>query len=1031
MRHADGSRWARWDLHVHTPSSLVHRYTGSGADPWPRFIDELEALPSDIKVLGINDYIFLDGYKRLVIERAAGRLQNIDLLLPVIELRLDRFGGSDHRLSRVNMHVIFSDKVSPEVIEQQFLAALVRSYHLSPVYSPLVRWSGIITRESLADLGTAIIQSVPVNRRADYGPPLSEGFNNLNVSQEDVLKALEKPYFKNLHQTAIGKTEWADFHWSDQSIAEKKTLINAVDWVFTAVNTPQQAINGRARLADEGVNSRLLDCSDSHTWTSSTDKDRLGNCYTWIQADTEFEGLCQAFREYDARVFIGIEPESVSRVRANGTKYIRAIRMQRVVQATLDEPWFDGITVPLNSELVAIIGNKGSGKSALVDVLALLGDARQQEHASFLSVERFRKPGDNKARHFEASLTWANGDSTQFRSLAESVPETSTEKVTYVPQKLFDSICNELEGAERGPFDAELKRVIFSHVEPVHRLGHATLDELLDHKSTEIERALLVARRDLSDLNAKILNCESQLTREHRESLVNRVAQKQAEIRAHESSRPSEVLAPATIPSDDDAEVIANLNRKKVSLAGIEEKIATSENRLQVLAREIDSLRQIRERIQTLSNEVRRFETDTSPTLESLGLSPAAILTLRVDTAPLNGGIQSRQGEFDRESQSLVGGSHSGEAVEGNAENVGLRSQRALVIEEISSLTARLNAAQEAYQSYLVRLDAWQRSLDLIKGATDVPGTLVALQAELDLLATLPQELESLRALRVEAVGTIHAQLVRKVGLYQDLYAPVQAFIERHGTIASESLQLRINVTLANAAFTQGFFDLINRQRAGSFAGVEESQERLDGMLEGRNFADPGECVENAEQILEALRTDARQGLARQVQVSSQLRSGRTEKDLYDFLFGLTFLEARIGLRLGERTLHQLSPGEKGALLLVFYLLVDRNDTPLLIDQPEENLDNQTVVRLLVPAMREAKKRRQIIIVTHNPNLAVVCDAAQIVCATRRSATPTVLSYEPCGAIENPAVNKAIQDVLEGTRQAFNNRGGKYQDHLA
>jgi predicted ATPase len=128
---------------------------------------------------------------------------------------------------------------------------------------------------------------------------------------------------------------------------------------------------------------------------------------------------------------------------------------------------------------------------------------------------------------------------------------------------------------------------------------------------------------------------------------------------------------------------------------------------------------------------------------------------------------------------------------------------------------------------------------------------------------------------------------------------------------------------------------------------------------------------------------------------------------------------------MGDRDLQQLSPGEKGALLLSFYLLVDREDRPLIIDQPEENLDNQTIVSLLVPSLLEAKRRRQIIIVTHNPNLAVVCDADQIIHASRVEADGNRIVYET-GAIENPALNRHGIDVLEGTRVAFDNRGSKY-----
>ncbi len=60
---------------------------------WERFISNLERLPSEIKVIGINDYIFIDGYKRVLNEKQKGRLSNIELILPVIELRIDKFAN--------------------------------------------------------------------------------------------------------------------------------------------------------------------------------------------------------------------------------------------------------------------------------------------------------------------------------------------------------------------------------------------------------------------------------------------------------------------------------------------------------------------------------------------------------------------------------------------------------------------------------------------------------------------------------------------------------------------------------------------------------------------------------------------------------------------------------------------------------------------------------------------------------------------------------------------------------------------------
>ena len=82
-----GSEWRKWDLHVHTPASLTNNYKGrDGKDVRETYIDDLEHLPADIKVLGINDYLFIEGYRKVLEYKQNGRLKNIDLILPVIEL---------------------------------------------------------------------------------------------------------------------------------------------------------------------------------------------------------------------------------------------------------------------------------------------------------------------------------------------------------------------------------------------------------------------------------------------------------------------------------------------------------------------------------------------------------------------------------------------------------------------------------------------------------------------------------------------------------------------------------------------------------------------------------------------------------------------------------------------------------------------------------------------------------------------------------------------------------------------------------
>jgi len=63
-------------------------------------------------------------------------------------------------------------------------------------------------------------------------------------------------------------------------------------------------------------------------------------------------------------------------------------------------------------------------------------------------------------------------------------------------------------------------------------------------------------------------------------------------------------------------------------------------------------------------------------------------------------------------------------------------------------------------------------------------------------------------------------------------------------------------------------------------------------------------------------------------------------------------LKPNYELKLDGKPLEKLSPGEKGALLLVFYLMIDKEVTPLVIDQPEDNLDNKSVFEVLTHFIR-------------------------------------------------------------------------------
>jgi ABC-type cobalamin/Fe3+-siderophores transport system ATPase subunit len=128
------------------------------------------------------------------------------------------------------------------------------------------------------------------------------------------------------------------------------------------------------------------------------------------------------------------------------------------------------------------------------------------------------------------------------------------------------------------------------------------------------------------------------------------------------------------------------------------------------------------------------------------------------------------------------------------------------------------------------------------------------------------------------------------------------------------------------------------------------------------------------------------------------------------------------GKRFIVRDFSKLSLGQQQSVLLALMLASD-SDRPLIIDQPEDNLDGEFIYSTLVPVLRRAKERRQIIIVTHNPNVAVLGDAELIIVMKAIHDSGEIVSR---GSIDNHATREAACAILEGAKEAFLRRARMY-----
>ncbi|TDS59626.1 TrlF family AAA-like ATPase [Myroides indicus] len=1014
-----GSEWNIWDLHVHTPDSIFHRY-GNSEDVWEKYITDLEKLPPQFKVIGVNDYFFLDGYKRLLKEQQENnRLQNL-LLIPVLEFRIEKFAGVEFKnIKRINFHVIFSPDLPIDTIESQFLNTLHQSYTLE---ADGKAWTRAITKESVAELGQLIKKAVPDDQINKYGSDLSEGFNNLNLKESQIFESLKKDCFDNKYLIAIGKTEWDELKWSDASIAQKKSIINEANIVFTASENTAKYNAAKQKLTSQGVNDFLFDCSDAHSFSSeTTEKDRIGNCLNWLKSDISFDGLRQVIIEKEGRLFIGDKPEVTERINTNRTKYIDSIKVNSVAgyDPKTQGEWFNNIEIPLNPELVAIIGNKGNGKSALADIIGLCGDyCGSHDDFSFLNKKRFGENNGRKSSNFEATLTWKSGNSV-IKNLNDKVAESVSEKVKYLPQGYFERLTNNHDSIE--DFNREIENVVFTHLEVSDKLGKNTFQQLIDFKTLVTEEEILGLKNKLQAINKSLFEKEKKLNPEYKKSIENQIEIKENELKA--------LMEPDVVPNpNDDPEHAKNnivINQKLFELnQKIEDEtkllISTTDNKSNLLI-EINNLKTTKQKIENKLKEFEFFKIEIKDELLKYGLDINTILTITSNLESINGLLTVKDDEYTK-IKVLLG--------EENSDNSNFRT----IPQKISELKLQqeriqndLGEADKIYQNYLIDKKQWEENKSKIIGNVTTSGSLEFFKNELKYInEILESEIQTERKLRIEVTKEIFELKESVLGIYKNVKQKIDKIIEENAyLLAAYPIQVEASFVL-KSNFQKKFLEYISLNKIGTFYGKENAELQLKKILEQSSLDTFDNISDLLKSITNALFVDLRDANNQSTNIENQVSD---VVELYDYLFSLDFVDYNYELRQGNKSLNQLSPGEKGALLLIFYLLLDNNDIPLIIDQPEDNLDNHSVANILVPFIKKAKAKRQIILVTHNPNLAVVADAEQVIFTELDKENNYKFSFK-AGAIENPVINDCIVKVLEGAMPAFNKRKLKYYESI-
>lgn len=1017
-----GSIWRQWDLHIHSPASFHWAGQKFGADEVENrtLVDEMISALNDASpaVFALMDYWTFDGWfalRRRLSEPDAPKLKKV--VFPGIELRL--MAPMRTTNSRLNAHVIFSNTISDQAL-LNFKADLKIELIDTPLSDEgLVLYARNLGRDKLERLG---FQKEDIDK--DDEVALRAGSMSAEIGVESYKTAIVKvpnnqaigfmPFDTN---DGLADVKWEEHYAFSLGLFKHSPIFETRNDLLRSCFLCEETDENKAFIhnfqsALDNVPRLVVSGSDAHQFKGiKGDNNKRGygdypsGKVTWIKSDPTFLGLRQAIMEPSKRSYIGELPSKLREVETNKTFVIDRLKIDKC-EVLVDADWLDETNISFNPDLVAIIGNKGSGKSALADIIALLGNSRQKQHFSFLQKNRFRGKAGVPAKHFVGELSWLDSH-VETGNLNEDSPYDKVEMVTYIPQGHFEELCNAHVSGSSNAFENELRAVVFSHVGQDVRLGALDFEQLIEKQEKIFRNSLTGFRADLRKINLEIEQCENQAQIGIRNAVLEKIVVNKRRIDEYMTSKPVEVLKPTSGLTPEQEQVNSEIEKYKTEIVALNLVIETEKANSLAVAGRVKAVANIRERLRVLKRAYSQFGEDSANDLETLTLSANDLVKLAIDEKLLDRTVEKDESERNGAEKRLT------DALE----------RKKIVGISLAELNVNLNAPELEFHKYLAALQEWTDTLADLIGGDDIPETQLGLKARLDQLDKLPGKIELLCSARLALTGEIFLVLDSQRAARASLFMPVQDLIQNNELIRNEyKLQFQANLKCSAGALASSLFDLI-KQNSGEFRGAEDGYRVIQELVEVSEFNKSDGVLAFTSILHNKLAAAAKS--TSNIGISSLLRKDRSAVDVYDFIFGLPFLEPGYSLLFQEAQIEQLSPGQRGALLLIFYLLVDKGRKPIILDQPEENLDNETVVSLLVPVLTEAKKRRQIIMVTHNPNLAVVCDAEQIIWSKFDRKNGSKISYET-GSIENSDINAHVVKILEGTMPAFNNRRSKY-----
>jgi hypothetical protein len=558
-----GSLWRRWNPHIHAPGTLLNdQFDGD----WEGYLQAIESATPAVEVLGITDYLSIESYTAVRSKKEQGRLPNVSLLFPNVEVRLSL---ETEKRRAVNLHLLFSPESDDHEAQIERVLTQLTFEYKHRKYG--------CTSSDLAALGRAHLGTATTSEKAR-----AEGANQFKITLDQLRDLFRGDGWISQNcivaVAASNNDGTAGLQRDSSFSAIRQEVERFAEVIFTSTPRTRDFWLGRnatcdlRRLEEEyGGRKPCLHGCDAHcvAKTCAPDEDR----YCWIKGDPTFESLRQALLEPEERVWIG--PEAPSR--HNASLCIDEVRPRKA-------SWLSNRQIALNQGLVAIIGPRGSGKTALTDIVAIGAHDLSPFglNSSFLS--RASYPVDHMGPA-EVELQWGDGTSEvrPLRPTSSQDDEESSSGVRYLSQQFVERLCS-AEGLAL-ELRHEIEQVIFDATDPLSRVDADSFGELANLYLSPIQRAREAAQVNIANTSSEV-NAEDLLVQripgilKDAQDRKKRVEKTKAEMKS---------LLPRG--QEDRIRRLADLEAALGRAANVAEKYKKTLVRLDELQKEVDTAR--------------------------------------------------------------------------------------------------------------------------------------------------------------------------------------------------------------------------------------------------------------------------------------------------------------------------------------------------------------------------------------------------------------------------------------------------------